>query len=307
MGPESLLASRVLAAPAFGGSSSVPEGVSAASAEPTAAAEGAEATQAAAALGAQQRGQRPYGRGSTVTAESDLLEEEVAASLRPSSVGDPAARGRGADRLAAASDAAGVSARLRDLRILLAEDNATNRRIVAQILKNHVLEPVVVAANGAEAVVAAKAQAFDVVLMDVQARRAAAPRTLGAPVVVSRRVLMIGLLLPQMPLCDGLQATREIREFERQQGMLGHPEQPGDDGFDGFFPLDEDCPWTEGALPRGDRRRRLRIIGLTANASEEDREDCIDAGMDAFVSKPVRPDVLRRVIAQQAEWLDMAA
>lgn len=52
----------------------------------------------------------------------------------------------------------------------LAEDNATNQRIVYQVLKKHVETPIVVAVNGLEAVEAVKAQHFDVCLMDVQAR-----------------------------------------------------------------------------------------------------------------------------------------
>lgn len=54
--------------------------------------------------------------------------------------------------------------------------------------------------------------------------------------------LRAGIVSPQMPLCDGLQATREIREHERALASAA-----------------------EGG------RRPLRIIGLTANASEEDR------------------------------------
>lgn len=63
---------------------------------------------------------------------------------------------------------------MRTLRPLpqLAEDNVTNQRIVCAILKKHVRAPLVVAANGLEAVQAVKEQEFDVVLMDVQARSA---------------------------------------------------------------------------------------------------------------------------------------
>jgi GAF domain-containing protein/DNA-binding response OmpR family regulator len=63
----------------------------------------------------------------------------------------------------------------------------------------------------------------------------------------------------QMPRLDGLEATRRIRDR-----------------------------WPN---------RRLRIVGLTANAMAGDREDCLAAGMDDYVSKPIRPEELARAIA----------
>ena len=63
----------------------------------------------------------------------------------------------------------------------------------------------------------------------------------------------------QMPRLDGLEATRRVRQR-----------------------------WPE---------RAIRIIGLTANAMAGDREACLEAGMDDYVSKPIRPDELARAIA----------
>jgi CheY-like chemotaxis protein len=64
----------------------------------------------------------------------------------------------------------------------------------------------------------------------------------------------------QMPELDGLEATRQIRRR-----------------------------WPD---------RAVRIIGLTANAMAGDREECLAAGMDDYVSKPIRPEELATAIAR---------
>ena len=65
-----------------------------------------------------------------------------------------------------------------------------------------------------------------------------------------------------MPVMDGLEATRQIRKFEEGAG-----------------------------------RKRLPIIAMTANAMQGDRETCVAAGMDDYVSKPIRADELYALIA----------
>jgi two-component system sensor histidine kinase/response regulator len=87
--------------------------------------------------------------------------------------------------------------------------------------------------NGEEAVAAALATPYDAVLMDCQ-----------------------------MPVLDGLEATRRIRLAQGQR-RLAH------------------APW---------------IIALTANATAEDRQACLAAGMDAYLTKPVRGSVLQRTL-----------
>ena len=66
-----------------------------------------------------------------------------------------------------------------------------------------------------------------------------------------------------MPLMNGHQATRRIREIERSEG--GH----------------------------------TPIIGVTAHALESDRDLCLAAGMDDYLSKPISPEIL---IAKISEW-----
>ncbi|WP_417488094.1 ATP-binding protein [Maricaulis sp.] len=108
------------------------------------------------------------------------------------------------------------------LRVLLVEDNDINRQVVQAFmapLKVHVTE----AENGLEALAALEAAPFDIVLMDVR-----------------------------MPILDGLEATRRLR--------------------------DSDAPW-----------RDIPVTALTANASHQDADICLAAGMDSFASKPLKP------------------
>lgn len=66
----------------------------------------------------------------------------------------------------------------------------------------------------------------------------------------------------QMPEMDGIETTRRIRALERQSGAV----------------------------------RRTPISALTANAGEEDKERCFEAGMDDFFFKPIRIDALEKLI-----------
>ncbi|WGM30635.1 PAS domain-containing hybrid sensor histidine kinase/response regulator [Brevundimonas sp. NIBR11] len=119
----------------------------------------------------------------------------------------------------------------RSLRILLAEDHPTNQRVVQLILGSAGAE-VVTVENGALAVEAAGRSRFDVILMDMQ-----------------------------MPVMDGLSATRAIRAAERV-GM------------------------------------RTPIIMLSANAMAEHRYEALAAGADLHVAKPVTAASLLAGIAQ---------
>jgi two-component system cell cycle sensor histidine kinase PleC len=128
----------------------------------------------------------------------------------------------------------------RSHRVLIAEDN-----VMLQILLSTVLgkagHEVEVVGNGAEAVEAVRTGDFDIVLMD-----------------------------SQMPVKDGIEATREIRAAET------------------------------GA-------RRLPIIALTANATDQGIQQCFDAGMNMFLPKPVDMDRLLGAIADLAAVYRAAA
>jgi CheY-like chemotaxis protein len=124
------------------------------------------------------------------------------------------------------------------LRILLAEDNTTNQKLALRLLQRLGYRADI-AANGLEVLESLRRQPYDVVLMDVQ-----------------------------MPEMDGLEATRSIREAERQ------------------------------AAEEGRRGRRTPIVAMTAHAMSGDRDLCFAAGMDGYISKPIHLQTLVETIAR---------
>ncbi len=115
-------------------------------------------------------------------------------------------------------------------RILLVEDNPINQQVAEEIISESGMI-VTITENGSEALQTLATEVFDLILMDLQ-----------------------------MPVMDGFEATRAIRNQER-------------------FKL-------------------LPIIAMTAHAMSGDRERCLKAGMNDHISKPIDPDELLMVLAK---------
>jgi CheY-like chemotaxis protein len=127
---------------------------------------------------------------------------------------------------------------------LVAEDNLVNQKLAVRMLERLGYQSDVVS-NGEEALAASEKETYAAIVMDCQ-----------------------------MPVMDGYEATRRIREREQRVGT-----SPG--------------------------RAHIPIIALTANAMQGDRERCKAAGMDDYLSKPVKKDdlgmMLQRWIPSSAE------
>jgi CheY-like chemotaxis protein len=126
----------------------------------------------------------------------------------------------------------------KEAKILLVEDNQMNQELAVSLL-NSVGLTAMIANNGKEALDMLKKDAFDLVLMDIQ-----------------------------MPIMDGLTATREIRARE-----------------DEYF-------------------KKVPILAMSARAFQKDTEECLEAGMNAHIVKPIDPTVLYE---EMAKFLPVAA
>jgi signal transduction histidine kinase/CheY-like chemotaxis protein len=117
-----------------------------------------------------------------------------------------------------------------NLKILVAEDNLVNQRLAVRLLEKRG-HSVVLASNGIEALALLRDEEVDLIFMDIQ-----------------------------MPMMDGVEATRAIRAAEQISGL------------------------------------HLPIYAVTANAMKGDREYYMANGMDGYIAKPIRPEALDQVL-----------
>jgi CheY-like chemotaxis protein len=163
-----------------------------------------------------------YGQGSTFWFTLPYTKQKI--SALPASATPLKSAGGGS---AVAAPALAIHTR-----VVLAEDNKINQIVGMKQLKKLGCTNIQLVGNGLEAVAAWRQDPTAIILMDCQ-----------------------------MPELDGYEATRQIRQLEKEQN-----------------------------LPR------TRIIAMTANAMQGDRELCLDAGMDDYISKPVDMDELKKAL-----------
>ena len=123
---------------------------------------------------------------------------------------------------------------MRALAILVVEDNPFNQKMAALFLEKQG-HSVFTAQTGREALRILEGEVFDIVFMDVQ-----------------------------MPEMDGIDATKAIREREKETG------------------------------------EHIPIVAMTAHAMSGDREICLTAGMDDYISKPIDFPNMRRILEKFA-------
>ena len=124
-----------------------------------------------------------------------------------------------------------------DLKILLAEDNVVNQRLMKLIL-SQLKVTVDVASDGKEAFEMYQQKAYDLIFMDVK-----------------------------MPVMDGMESTKLIREFEQTSGSS----------------------------------HQSLIVALTGSEIDEHKDECFEIGMDGFIEKPIRIEMLQKYISRLTE------
>ena len=152
----------------------------------------------------------------------------------------------------------------RPLKVLVAEDTPFNQKFIMRLLErwNH---QATLVENGRQAFEAWQKESFDLILMDVQ-----------------------------MPEMDGLTATKEIRKREAEicngQRALNAPCSKFNEN------ASQELAASSIQNPSSGTEHRVPIIAMTAHALKGDRERCLGAGMNEYISKPIDSDKLFEAI-----------
>ncbi len=180
---------------------------------------------------------RPVNSNSQVAATpvTDLAAQSIAAARKATPDTGAQLTATPTEVIGNFSKAAVTTDTNRALSILVVEDNAVNQMVIQELIGGFG-HKTTLAENGEQALAAVEKGNIDLILMDCQ-----------------------------MPVMDGFEATRRLREIEQERG-----------------------------LPR------MPIVAVTSNAIKGDRERCIDAGMDDYVSKPINTAKLAAAISKHA-------
>jgi two-component system sensor histidine kinase/response regulator len=143
---------------------------------------------------------------------------------------------------------------------ILVVDDHVVNQQLAQMMLERLGHRIDVVSNGLEAVEAVKRIPYHLVFMDCQ-----------------------------MPEMDGYEATKAIREMEimKREALGVNPEVQ-----------DANSPYPSRFTPHGNTH--IPIVAMTANAMKGDREKCLAAGMDDYISKPIKHEELAIIVAK---WL----
>eukprot|EP01112_Ceratiomyxa_fruticulosa_P014465 TRINITY_DN4141_c0_g1_i4.p1 TRINITY_DN4141_c0_g1~~TRINITY_DN4141_c0_g1_i4.p1 ORF type:complete len:1220 (-),score=281.12 TRINITY_DN4141_c0_g1_i4:139-3798(-) len=164
------------------------------------------------------------------------------------------------------------------MRVLVVDDNVVNQQVALRMLQKLGCE-VEVAGSGQEALNMMSKNAYSMVFLDVM-----------------------------MPVMDGFQVSKEIRR--RESGWFGHslissdPESGigithlsiSDNSIPNINNNNE--PILSNVLNKSGPHNHIPVIAMTANAFKEDEAKCLNAGMDAYLSKPIKIAELRSVIGK---------